>query len=61
MGHVPWVGAIANFDFLHEKQMYMVTRIISYQETLRAQRKGNGVIVDVREPAEFGTGIFPTR
>jgi rhodanese-related sulfurtransferase len=37
----------------------MVTRIISYQEALRAQRKGNGVIIDVREPAEYRDGHVP--
>lgn len=59
MGHVSGIGAIANFDFLYEKQIIMVTRIISYQEALRAQRKGNGVIIDVREPAEFRDGHIP--
>ena len=35
------------------------TKYISYSESLAAQKKGSGIIIDVREPAEFRDGHIP--
>ncbi|MCB9289665.1 MAG: rhodanese-like domain-containing protein [Lewinellaceae bacterium] len=34
-------------------------RYISYRDALAAQKSGSGIIIDVREPAEFRDGHIP--
>jgi rhodanese-related sulfurtransferase len=35
------------------------TKSISYRKALAAQKSGDGIVIDVREPAEFRDGHIP--
>ena len=39
--------------------MYKETKYVSYRNALAAQQSGSGIIIDVREPAEFRDGHIP--